>query len=222
MRLVWIWLGDVSRDGTSNQFSAPWPAEIRLGWVRESDVSSGRQALQTHFLPFDQSKMQLRWGRESIVSRARMAPWTEFRPLTSTKCYLNEVDKALFQEVDRYWEFIFCLFTFPKCDFCEIKIQEVEWLFVLFFVCLPSQNATCLKSIKRFFKWSNGIFCLLSSPKCDVVAVEKAVSSAIMTLWNHFRSLDQLKFSLWWVRESDVSSSRPAQRTHFQPLEQSK
>ena len=95
---------------------------------------------------------------------------------------------------------LFCMFTIPKCDLFEVDkaiFQVVEWHF-------------------------ESIFCLLSSPKCDVVEVEKAVSSAIMTLWNHFRSLDQLKFSLWWVRESDVSSSRPAQRTHFQPLEQSK
>jgi len=63
----------------------------------------------------------------------------------------------------------------PKCDLFEVdkeNFQEVQWHF-------------------------ESIFCLLSSPNCDVVEVEKAVSSAIMTLSNHFHSLDQLKFSLW-------------------------
>ena len=83
-----------------------------------------------------------------------------FGLLTSTKCDLNEVDKALFQEVERYCEFIFCLFTVPKCNFGEFKnamFQEVDRIFVLIFVCLPSKKATCLKSIKQFFKWSNGL-----------------------------------------------------------------
>ena len=103
--------------------------------------------------------MQLGWRLETNVSRARMAPELIFGLVTITKCYLDEVEKALFQEVDRYCEFIFCLFRIPKCNFCQVKkamFQEVEWFFVLFFVSLPSQSATCLKSIKRFFKWSNG------------------------------------------------------------------
>jgi len=145
--------------GTSNQFSAPGPAQIRLGWVRESDVSNGRQALQSHFLPFDQSKLQLRWGEKALFEGLAWHLELNFGLLPVRNATWMRSIKGYFKRSTGNANSFSASSQSQNATWANIKnamFQEVEWLFVPFFVCLPFQNATCLKSIKLFFKWSNG------------------------------------------------------------------
>ena len=102
--------------------------------------------------------------------------------MTNPKCDLDEVEKAMIQVVVIFW-----FLTNRKCDFFySIKLwfkwsncyrksisaswqaQNATWMtamfiglachFELFSVSLPSQNATCLRSWKRWLKGSLGNF----------------------------------------------------------------
>ena len=167
---------------------------MRLGWVRGSDVSSGRQTLRTHFLPIDQVIMQLGWGRENIVSMARMVPWTDFSaPLASTAKSFSASSQS------------------QNANWGKSRKRSYRGLMILctLFLSSPSQIATCLKSIKRFFKFSNGILKAFSA-SCQaqnaiLLRSRKRCFKCYHDPLKSFRSLDQLKFSLWCVRESDVS-----------------
>ena len=59
------------------------------------------------------------------------------------------------------------------------------------------------------------IFFLLTIPKCNLGEVEKAMLRARMSLWTHFRPLDNPKIRLGWVRETNVSRTRIAPATIF-------
>ena len=65
--------------------------------------------------------MQLGRREESDVSRGRMILCTLFYVFTIEKCDLFEVDKAIYQVVERHFESIFCLLSSPKCDVVEVE-----------------------------------------------------------------------------------------------------
>ena len=57
---------------------------------------------------------------------------------------MGEVKKAMFQGVACYFEFIFGLLTFPKCDFGEFEkaiIKVSNWILNLFSASGLAENA---------------------------------------------------------------------------------
>jgi len=64
---------------------------------------------------------------------------------------------------------------------------------------------------------SKVIFCHLTSPKCDLDEVKKAMFHR-----PHFRALDQPKMRLGWGQKSNYSSGYKALWIHFLPLDQRK
>ena len=49
--------------------------EMLLGWRQKIDFFSGYKALRTYFLPLDQTKMRFGWIRKSDDSSCRMSLW---------------------------------------------------------------------------------------------------------------------------------------------------
>ena len=67
-----------------------WLFLSRLKWT---------SALKSPFLPLEEPEIRLWWGRESDISSVRQALGTHFLPLTNPKCEIGEVEKAMFQGV---------------------------------------------------------------------------------------------------------------------------
>ena len=63
------------------------------------------------------------------------------------------------------------------------------------------------------------IFCFLTNRKWRLKSIKWQF---MMSNGSHFLSLEKPKIRLWWGRENDVSSGRPALGTHFLPLVQPK
>jgi hypothetical protein len=94
--------------------------------------------------------------RESEVSRGRRAMCTHFLPLGRPKCGLGEVEKSTDGVFPWPCEIIFCLLDSPKCDLDEVEkaifqgVTEPEYSFS---ASWPVQNATWTMSTKRCFKF---------------------------------------------------------------------
>jgi len=78
-------------------------------------------ALKSHFRPLEKPKIRIWRGRESDVSSGGQALGPHFFLLTSPKCDLVGVEKALFLGLARNFEILFGLWTSPKYDFAEVK-----------------------------------------------------------------------------------------------------
>jgi hypothetical protein len=124
-------------------------------WWRQSphtsnDLLSRRMALRTHNLPSGRLKKRLFWSRISDVSMCRKAMRNHFRHPAHRKkwlgrirlnrlmilrtrnlpsgCFKNdfgEVDKAMFQGVERPCEFIFCILGTEKAT----STNSFKWCF---------------------------------------------------------------------------------------------
>jgi len=95
--------------------------KIRLWRGRESDVSSGRQALETFFFlltspKFDSVEVEKTMS-EGLVSNIELI----FGILIIQKCDLFEVEKAMFELHLWHFQHIFDLWTIPICDlvYCQ-------------------------------------------------------------------------------------------------------
>ena len=120
---------------------------MRLGWGRESDVSSGSQALKLIFWLLTRPKCDL---GEVDKGMFQVAEWyLEVIFLTNPKYEFFEVEKAPLKVVEWHFELIFFLLTSPKlnsdevekkrcfmCSHCTLKSFYASW---------PALNATSVR-----------------------------------------------------------------------------
>ena len=82
-------------------------------------------------------------------------------------------------------DFIFGIFSIPKyylVQFEKAMFQGLAWHLNLFSASGPGHNANWVKSKKRFSvfaRYCELIFCLLTSPKCDLDWVGKAMIQVV-------------------------------------------
>ena len=163
---------------------------------------------------------------KSDVSRGRIFFELIFGLLTNAKCYLREVEKAMFQGLALSSQLILDLSTSPKWDLDEVEkanFQSLEWHSQLNFGLWTSWKCNLMKTKMRWFKWSPIIgnsFSSLELPKMRLGWSRKSdISRGRMSLWTHIRPLHLLKMILGWVRKSDVSRTRLAFSTTSWPLD---
>ena len=160
---------------------------MRIGWVRESNVSMVRIALWYHFLPPEQPKMRLGWGRESYVSSGRQTLRTHFLPVDQPK---NSTWVRSRNQCFRGSHF-------------TLKKRSAYW---------PAQYATWMRSRKGWFKMPPGTansFFASWQPKTQLGwSGGNVFSSGRMALWTHFILIDLPKIILVWIRECDFSSGQ--------------
>ena len=127
--------------------------------------------------------MQLGWSRESDVSRGRMS--VLFLCLSRAKCYLFEVDKAIFSSGRMaFWNYFLPLDKPKMRRWGEKAIfQVLSWHFEIIFVPLTSSNLVFGDFEKAMFqvvaRHCELIFKLLNSPNCDLSEVEAAMFQVV-------------------------------------------
>jgi len=88
---------------------------------RESDVSSGCQTLCSNFFLLTSPKCYLGDVEKAMFQVFACHFEIIFGLLTIIKCDMGEVEKAIFQVLARHSELNFCLLTTTKCGLCEYK-----------------------------------------------------------------------------------------------------
>ena len=91
-------------------------------------------------------------------------------------------------------------------------LQVLACHFQLIYELLPFQNASLLKSIKRYFNGPHGTYNQFSAPGQDenatCVVIKATFLGGCKELRAHFLPLYQPKMRFRWSRKSDVSSCR--------------
>jgi RNAse (barnase) inhibitor barstar len=196
--------------------------KMRLSLDRESDVWSGRMVLRTQYLPSGCPKIRLVWIRKCNFPCVEIPCKIVFCLLGIQKCYLDEVEEAMFQVVLWSWELIICLLHVAKCDLGKVDkaiFQVVEkQIKTHFSVFWPPQNTTYLKSIKRctWFRQTQRQDCLLSAKRnCDFGNFEKVIFQMAKPLRTQYLPSACLKIRVVWIWGSEFSCCPKSMRNHF-------